>query len=425
MTEGTIVAWQVEPGTAVAAGDTVLVVSTDKVEAEVEAPAGGILEALAAVGETLPCGAVLGRLMAPTNSHVRRPISPNASRVARTLGVDLAGVDGTGPDGRITSEDVERIHAAAPPASSVPPAPAAARPPQLTPTGTPATASFSHMAAATSARLGLDVTSVPGSGPGGCVTRDDVYAHARRLLQDTAHLGGSMPQSDPATVVPFTGMRRVIAQRMHTSLTEMAQLTIGMDVAFDRVEALRTELAKASDDFRRPRPTYTDFVVAAVARALPDHPRLNSRLTEAGIELSPAVHLGIAVALDNGLVVPVLRHADRLNLFDVAARSRALVESARAGTLGIDDLEGATFCVTSLGKYGVDFFTPVVNPPNAAILGVGRIRTETRWRDHRPEPGQVVPLSLTWDHRLLDGVPAAQFLQRVAHLLEHPSVLLS
>ena len=219
-------------------------------------------------------------------------------------------------------------------------------------------------------------------------------------------------------------MRKVIGERMHASLAEMAQLTIGMDVAFDRVVALRAELAEAADDRVGPVPTYTDFVVAAVARALRDHPRLNSRLTDAGIELSPAVNVGIAVALDDGLVVPVVRDADRVGLLDLAARSRALAESAREDKLAVSDVEGATFCVTSLGMYGVDFFTPVVNPPNAGILGVGRVRTETQWRDGRPEPTQVATLSLTWDHRVLDGAPAARFLQRVAHLIEHPTGLI-
>ena len=411
MTEGTIVAWQVQAGAAVTSGDPVLVVSTDKVETEIEAPADGILEPLASPGETLPCGAVLARLTAAAgDGDRRRPISPNARRVARELGVDLAAVHGTGPGGRVTSEDVRRSGATAVPAS--PEVPAGEQP-------------VSVMAAATAARLGLDVRAVPARDPGGCVTREDVYAHARRLIEGQPGGAATEPMAEApgATVVPFCGMRKTIADRMHASLAEMAQLTIGMDVPVDRAVALRTELGDAAAELAGPVPTYTDLVVAAVARALRDHPRLNSRLTGAGIELLPDVHIGIAVALDDGLVVPVVRHADRLGLFDLAARSAALAGAARAGRLGVADLEGATFCVTSLGMYGVDFFTPVVNPPNAAILGVGRIRTETRWRDGRPEPGAVVTLSLTWDHRLLDGAPAARFLQRVADLLARPTVL--
>jgi pyruvate dehydrogenase E2 component (dihydrolipoamide acetyltransferase) len=157
-----------------------------------------------------------------------------------------------------------------------------------------------------------------------------------------------------------------------------------------------------------------------VAKALRRHPRLNARITEQGIELLPDVHLGFAVALDEGLMVPVVRDADRRPLKEIAVETARLADAARSGTIGVDDLTGGTFAVTALGMYGVEFFTPVINPPNVAILGVGVIRTALGWEGERPVRRQEMTLSLTIDHRAVDGAPAAAFLGTVRDLLEAP-----
>jgi pyruvate dehydrogenase E2 component (dihydrolipoamide acetyltransferase) len=173
------------------------------------------------------------------------------------------------------------------------------------------------------------------------------------------------------------------------------------------------------------RPTYTDLVVRAAAIALRDHPRLNARWTADGVRLVPEIHVGVAVALDEGLVVPVIRNADRAALAQISASLRDLSDRARALRLRPEEMEGGTFTVTNLGMYDVDAFTPILNPPEAAILGAGRVhRRPVAAGDDRVEVRPVMVLSLTFDHRVVDGAPAAQFLQRVKHVLEHPYLLL-
>ena len=165
-------------------------------------------------------------------------------------------------------------------------------------------------------------------------------------------------------------------------------------------------------------PGYTDFVVAAVAAVLGEHPRVNSQVTDDAVALLPHIHVGLAVALGDGLLVPVVRHADRLSLDEIAAETTRLATGARDGTLGYDDYQGATFTVTALGMFGVDAFTPIINSPNTAILGVGRIRDDTVWSHGKPAARPTLTLSLTWDHRAFDGAPAARFAGTVRDWLE-------
>jgi pyruvate dehydrogenase E2 component (dihydrolipoamide acetyltransferase) len=171
------------------------------------------------------------------------------------------------------------------------------------------------------------------------------------------------------------------------------------------------------------RPTYTDLVVKAAARALRAHPRVNASLQGDLIQLHDRIHVGIAVALDEGLIVPVLHDADRLPLKRLARETSALAERARSGKLGYDDVTGGTFSVTSLGMYEVDTFTPIVNPPQAAILGIGRVREGVSLAGQEVVARRTIALSLSFDHRLLDGAPAAAFLRRIKHLLERPYLL--
>jgi pyruvate/2-oxoglutarate dehydrogenase complex dihydrolipoamide acyltransferase (E2) component len=347
-----------------------------------------------------PRSAATGRLKA----------SPNARRVAKELGVDLVGLVGSGPGGRIVSEDVEA-------AATAPTSPdlgdATARPRR-------------RLASSTVIRLaeqlGLDPDSVPATGPDGRLTRDDVYSAAR-----SAVTGAPSPRTSPTgeRTSPLTGVRGLIASRMVQSLQEMAQLTLTMDVDMDRAVALRTQLTEIGAAELGAVPTYTDMIVAAAARALRRHPQLNSSVGDAGIEVHDDIHVGIAVATERGLTVPVIRHADTLPLPDLASTTARLAAAARDRTLVLSDLEGSTFSVTNLGMYGVDAFTPIVNPPNTAILGSGRLRDDTAWdKGDTPRRVQRLTLSLTWDHRVLDGAPAAEYCRTVKELLEQPLRLL-
>ena len=441
MESGTIIRWLVPDRSEVSLGQPVLLIETDKVESEIVASGDGILAQTATIGETYDCGAPIGWLLAAgeepptgrgTNGRAaaggRLLASPNARRVANSLGVELSIVVGSGPGGRIVSEDVEAVahRPPQPPPPVPPPAPTGGQPRR---TGAPL-ATFAARSLAD--LLGVDlgaVTSVTGDHR---LTKDDVAAHVRQLLAGATAAaapdrssGSAAPVTEadapiqtPSQLVPLRGMRGTIAKRMHRSLQDMAQLTLTIDVDMSTVIADRQRRRSAASDDADPVPGYTDYVIAATARALVEHPYANSQVTADAVAHLPEVNIGLAVALDDGLIVPVVRRAPDLDLDELTARTAQLAADARAGALGLADLEGGTFSVTTLGMYGVDGFTPVINPPNSAILGIGRLRDDTTWEDGRPQRVPTVTLSLTWDHRAFDGAPAAVFAQAIKHRLE-------
>jgi pyruvate dehydrogenase E2 component (dihydrolipoamide acetyltransferase) len=473
MEEGTIVTWLVADGSDVSAGTPVMLIETDKTETEVEAPTGGRISRAADEGQTFPCGAVVAWFLAegeepPTavSSHVvapapavaaaqgvsvgggtvgaaesssngRRFVSPNARRVAAQLGVDLDDVRGTGPGGRIVSEDVEeaatRGHAAPVPSTgratsaAITPGASFSPPSTAAPSGTaqPATAAARQLADL----LGVDLGAVAPDPIERYITREGVARYVRerlRVAQPPAPAAAGAPPAaaavpvlqTPVEVRRMSGMRGTIAKRMHASLQEMAQLTLTMDADVGAVVADR-ERRKSEGG----APGFTDYVVAAAARALREHPVVNSQMTQDGIAFLPEIHVGLAVALTEGLVVPVVRNANRLRLSDLSAETTRLADAARAGKLAVGDLEGGTFSVSALGMFGVDVFTPVINPPNVAILGVGRMRDDLALVDGQVTTAKRLTLSLTWDHRVLDGAPAAAFCQTIVRLLADPALL--
>ncbi|MBI2765598.1 MAG: 2-oxo acid dehydrogenase subunit E2 [Chloroflexi bacterium] len=443
MTEGTVAAWHVPDGGAVRAGDPIYRLETEKIEFEVEAEQDGIVRHVAPEGATLECGLVVGYVLAPgepmpSGSGAPAPVrastngaaaavtttpppapaaaaageviaSPVARRLAKEHGLDLAGIPGTGPGGRITEADVEA--ALARPA----PLPAAA------PTTPGREVIASPLARKLAESLGVDLAVITGTGPGGRITKEDVEAAVGHGAPAPA--APATPAGSVGEIRPIRGIRKVIFERMHASLQEMAQLTLGVDVWMEDAVKLRAQLIDewAADGVR---PSHTDLVIKAVAKALRSHPRLNAEVRADGIHLLPGVHIGLAVALDDGLVVPVIRDADTLSLKEIAAESSRLAAAARANRLTLDEMAGGTFSVTALGMFGVDFFTPIINPPNVAILGVGRIHDGVAWDGDRPVRRQQMTLSLTWDHRAVDGAPAAEFVQAVKALLEAPYRLL-
>lgn len=220
------------------------------------------------------------------------------------------------------------------------------------------------------------------------------------------------------------GMRGIIADRMHTSLQEMAQLTLAMDVDMDRAVELREQLKEIGADELGSVPGYTDFVIAAVARALQAHPIANAQIEGNEIRLLEEINVGMAVSVADGLMVPVVHGTDQLGLADLAIETSRLAAAARDKQLSLAEMEGGTFSVTALGMFGVDMFTPVINPPNAGILGVGRIRDDVAWEGDVAKRVKRMTISLTWDHRVLDGAPAAEFAQTIKSYLEQPLRLL-
>jgi pyruvate/2-oxoglutarate dehydrogenase complex dihydrolipoamide acyltransferase (E2) component len=330
--------------------------------------------------------------------------------------------------------------AAAEPAAATPPPAAALAPaePEAPPDAAAAAGAVSPLVRRLAEAQGVDLATVTGTGPAGRITRADVEAAAGRITPADVEAAagvqravagpppGAAERPEAVGTVPLTGMRRLIARRMHASLQEMAQLTLTMDVDMGAAVDLRDDLRDQWADTDHAVPGYTDLVVKAVALALAEHPRMNAEVRDDHIALLEQVNVGVAVALDDGLVVPVIRDAPCLPLAELAAESRRLAEAARSRTLELVELEGGTFSVTALGMYGIDGFTPVINPPNVGILGVGRIRDDVRLtRKGRVKPVKRMTLSLTFDHRAVDGAPAAEFLQSVKALLEAPLRLLA
>jgi pyruvate dehydrogenase E2 component (dihydrolipoamide acetyltransferase) len=369
--------------------------------------------------------------------------SPNARRVAKELGIDIETVVGSGPEGRITSEDVEEAH-------KNPNAPRAVS--GSTPSSTPAItvppilSSNGNVLATAAARqlaelLGVDLAQVPYDAADGRVTKDGVAAFVR------AQLAGSRTPSTPATpatttstattvlapasqtptsIKKMSGMRGTIAKRMQSSLQDMAQLTLHMDADLDAIVEDRESRKSSShaSNSGNGLPGFTDYVIAAAARALKLHPIVNSQVTAEGIALLPEIHVSMAVALPEGLIVPVIKNTTSLDLASLASETKRLSGAAREGKLGLAELEGGTFSVSTLGMFGVDGFTPVINPPNTAILGVGRLRDDVVVsKKGKVSTVKRMTLSLTWDHRVFDGAPAAEFCKSIVDLLADPSAL--
>jgi pyruvate dehydrogenase E2 component (dihydrolipoamide acetyltransferase) len=458
MEEGTITEWFADDGASITAGAPLLRIETDKTETDVEAAATGRLHRVGQVGETFACGERIGWFLeegedapasaapaaaAPATAVVATPpstaapaaaiaaaphtgrviASPLTKRLAGERNIDLRTVQGTGPGGRIVAADLDDLPAAgaaplpAPPVSAQPMRPGAI----ATGTSTPATAAARSLADL----LGVDLAQVPIDPIEQRVTKDSVALHVRSLIA-----GGAAPASAPAPAllpalqeptrtIRLSGIRGTIAKRMHESLRQMAQLTLFMDADLDAVVDDR-ERRKESGS----APSYTDYIIAAAARALGQHPLVNSQITDDGVALLPTAHVGMAVALDEGLIVPVIRDTASLDLASLSVESSRLAAAARSGSLELPDLEGGTFSVSTLGMYGVDGFTPVINPPNTAILGVGRLRDDLALsKKGKVRSHKRLTLSLTWDHRAFDGAPAAAFCKTIADLLGDPDAL--
>lgn len=264
--------------------------------------------------------------------------------------------------------------------------------------------------------LDVDLRTVTGTGPEGLISKDDVQAAAQSSAalapRDSTGIAGGGPAREP-----LTGLQRTIARRMVEAKTA-PDFAVEVEVDVTALGALRREVAASGT------PTVNDFAVKAAALALRERPRLNARYSDDGFELHEQVNVGIAVAIDDGLLVPVLRDADTKSLSALAAEARGLVERVRAGTITPPELEGATFTVTNLGMLGVSRFLPIIDPPQAAILALGAARTLPRYdMDGMLRPRDVLSLTLVCDHRIVYGADAARFLDRVRELLEDPAGL--
>jgi pyruvate dehydrogenase E2 component (dihydrolipoamide acetyltransferase) len=426
MEVGRVVEWLKGDGEAVEAGEFIFLVESDKAITEVEALDSGILRIPpdSPIGIEVPVGATLAYIALPGeavvfpaaapaavaesfavaapspmtansasgNGQRETPaISPRARRAAGRLGVDWTVLTGSGSTGRIRERDVVA---------------AAARPAAIQPRATPLVRRLAEEA-------GVDLGQLAASGPGGRVTRGDVLAVATAVP--------APPEPEMAT--PFSPIRRVTIQRMTESARTVAPVTLTTEADATELTRVREHLKTDLTGSGEPVPSFTDLLVRLSALALREHPALNASLAGEAIVQHAGVHVGVAVDTERGLLVPVVRDADRKSVGQIAAESARLIEQTRAGTATADDLRGSTFTVTNLGMFQIDAFTPIVNLPEAAILGIGRVVARPVVIDEVSETiavRKMMALSLTFDHRIVDGAPAARFLQRIKRMIEQP-----
>ena len=317
-------------------------------------------------------------------------ISPRARRVANALSIDWTKLNGSGRTGRIVERDVR----------------AAAR------QSAPAEIRVSPVARQAAEELGVNLEELAAQLPGKRIERADVEAAAAAT---------AAPPADQ--VIPVSRVRQIIAERMTTSLRTTAPVTLTTEADATELVHLRRQLKNDPAASSQPIPAYNDLLSKLVAQTLTEQPALNARLEGEQLVISGAVHIGLAVDTERGLLVPVLRDVQTKSLRRIAQESAALVEQARAGKLTPDELSGGTFTISNLGVYDIDAFTPIINLPECAILGVGRIVPKQVVVDvsaERVAIRHMMFLSLTFDHRLVDGAPAARFLQRVKQFVEQP-----
>lgn len=431
MTEGKITRWFKEEGDPVAVGEPLFEVETSKITNKVESPATGILfQILVPAGVTVPvktlvaiiaeAGEKLERLAGasepvgdlpqkpeaaatPQPSFVRA--TPAARRLAREWGMDLAGIQGSGPEGRVTEQDVRRHKAQVEAGPAVSP-----------------------QARDLAEKEGIDLAMVQGTGEGGRITKVDVLRAVEAKKKAPAGQEPQRPEKPsvlPGAVRPLSGMRKIIADNMMASLHHSAQLTVFVEVDVTELLRLRDRLRARFSSVNDPKVGINDLICYALCRALQRVPVMNSWLTEEGIRIHEGVNLGIAVALPEGLIVPNVKDAHRKSLFELSRDIREVVTKARENRLTVDEIQGGTFTVTNVSRQGVDGFTPILNPPETGILGVGRVVLKPAVYQEQIHIRSLMTLSLTFDHRVTDGVPAMTFLRTLADYLEDPATLIA
>jgi len=429
MKQGKLSKWFKQEGDTVQKGESLFEVETEKITNTVQSVASGVLfQIVIQVGETVPVGAVLAVVAdegeaperiegikvgevedveaAPAGKAAPAKVeeapaekkyvlaSPAAKRLAKELGVDLARVPGTGKEGRVTEADVKKFHEEGPPA------------PRITP-----------VAAEMARQVGLDLATIEGTGEGGKITKEDVD----RAISSPPAVPGAAP--GPPQSIPFTGMRRAVADNMHASLQNSAQLTLMTEVDVTEMVHFRDLLREEYSKDESVRISYNDIIIYTVARVLKRFPYMNSTLVGEEILLHDRVDIGMAVALPDGLIVPKVRNADRKGILQIGREAREVAKKARGGALSMDEVTDGTFTISNMSMLGVDGFTPIINPPEVAILGVGRVVEKPGVKNGQIEIRSYMTLSLTIDHRVVDGAPGGEFLQSLARHLEQPALL--
>lgn len=388
MKEGIISSWNKRVGDKVTKGEPVASINSEKIEMEVEAPSDGVLlDIKVEEEEGVPPGTVICYIGEPNEQIVQKKeketkrlsLSSSKEEVAATVAIEERPIK----KNRLKISPVAKKIALA---------------------------------------SGLDIDTIQGSGPGGRITKADVEEELKK--QGEKEDENREEARGEQTKIPLAGMRKVIAERMQSSLLNSAQLTITMKADVTNLVKLREEAKQSFEKRGEEKLSLNDFIVRATVLALGKHREMNSSYDEDGIIYHEGVHVGIAVAIKDGLLVPVVRNAEKLSLVETATMIRKLSSSVRRGEMDGIEMTGSTFTVTNLGTYGVEFFTPILNPPETGILGVGAIEQVPMYKGAELQKCSMLPLSLTFDHRVVDGAPAAEFLQTIRGYLEDPIAIL-
>jgi pyruvate dehydrogenase E2 component (dihydrolipoamide acetyltransferase) len=446
MEVGEIIRWLVQEGDEVEQGQVIMEVMTDKVVADLEASASGVLKgiregavegAIVPVGETfafiaepdedvpnlpplVPLEGEEPREEAPSQPQPSTPVpsvaeepakpgrvraTPVARRLARELGVDLSQVAGTGPGGRVKDEDVRAFAEAQ----------------KATPPDKPTAVKASPVARRVARELGIDLTQVSGTGPGGRIKEEDVRAFADAL----SAVPVAQPAEGGAEWLELNSIQRLTGQRMLESVQTAPQFALTVNADVTNLLWLREALMEKIVAETGERVSITALLVKIAAAALKRYPRANASFEDGKIKLHPRTNVGVAVGTDDGLAVPVIKDADQKSLSQVTQELKAFQEKAEQKRFTADDLSEGTFTISNLGMYGIDRFNAIVNPPESAILAVGRtIKTPTGMPDDTIALRPLMSLTLTIDHRSMDGIQAAKFLAEIKEGIEKPYSIL-
>ena len=407
MEKGTILQWLKAEGEKVEKGQPVVLIQTEKVEYEVEATAAGtLLKQAATEGAELPVGAVMGVLGEPGEdvsallAGAAAPAEPRADLPAAARPAAQAG----SREPAVQSRE-----------------PRAASRVETTTTRAPGERiKISPVARKLAQEHGIDIETLTGTGPEGRIVREDVECAIAVQSREPRAASREEPTVVPESI-PLTGIRKVIFDRMGQSWRESARVTLFADA--DMTEMVKLRQVRGSEWERQfgVKPSYSDLIHLAVARALREERRINCRLDGQSVRIRKEINLAFAIDLGEGLVAAVIKDADRKSLGDLVRAARDLAERARSNRLAPGDMADGTFTVTNLGGFGVEYFTPIINPPQAGILGIGKIMEKPVVLNGGIHIRSMVTLCLVFDHRLIDGAPAANFLAKVKELLEQPA----
>jgi pyruvate dehydrogenase E2 component (dihydrolipoyllysine-residue acetyltransferase) len=451
MEEGTILKWLKADGDEVSRGDELVEIETDKATMTYEADSGGTLSIVAQEGDTLPIGEVIARIGAGDEAPASDGAAAGATQQAEASG---NGAPAEAPPAAAPAATAEPPAAAPEPE----PAPAAAAPAAPSPEGNGGRAKASPVARRIAREQGIDLSALRGTGPGGRIVKADVEAAASGTAPQAAApqaaapapaeaapapaeaAPAAAPQAAPpppaAASIAETGTakgdvsvqelsrtQQVIARRMAESKATVPEFTIATDVDMENAVEVRKQLKAAAEQVQGSVPSYNDMVVKAAALALREYPRANGSYKDGRFELYSRVNVGVAVAAHDALVVPTVFDADKKSLGEIARDTRTLAERVRANAVTPPELSGGTFTVSNLGMFGVTEFSAVINPPQAAILAVGKMEPRAVVRDGELVARNILTLTLVCDHRILYGADAAEFLARIKALLEQPIAL--